>query len=852
MCFKGLFFLKSHISNPPKFPSIKPINVQKFFRTTFAAVLLTGLFLSAFAGRAFTQDTPPLITNPLDIPPRVFTISQIDVTGAETRTESMILATAGLRVGEQVAIPGPALGEAIQRLFRTGLFSDVQIYQISRTGNQVHLEIEVREQPRLDRFEITGPRRSQRRDLRDLIPMIPGFAVTESSKAQSVNAIMRYYRDRGYRNTEVIIVERDRDEIRNRVTLEFQVDPGQRIQIHEITFEGNDSFSDRKLRRELREIKRTNVWRTLTRQTFDRASFSEAQSNLISFYQKNGFRDVRIVEDSVFVFERRPGREAIGVFMRIEEGPQYRVRNVVFEGNTIYTEEELIAALAFERGDVFDQERFEQNMYGNRRNTDITAMYHDIGHLFLDIDIDLRDVPGDSLDIFIGLVENDIATINRVEFFGNTKTNDHVVRRNLRNIPGGNYSRSAIQRTMRELAQLGYFVPENITPDLDVDFENRKVDIFYGLDESAGSDNFELSGGFGGRQFGVILSARVNFNNFSARNILNGESWRPLPSGDGQRLSLGVQLTGRGYRSYNFGFQEPWLFGQPNSLGFGANYSYFRFSNFSGQNERYEQFSTFVSLGRRLTFPDDFFTQVTTLRFQMFDSAFPRGLIEPGRSKSLSLRLGLNRNSLDNPISPNSGSTFDVGIELAAPLSSLDQYYLADISFTQHVPLFGRLVASTGFEYGYLGWFSNTNRSQYQRFYLGGTLLQQQQTFYQNNIELRGFPGGRNGSISPFLNGEAIGGSIYSKYIAELRYPAVSSEQVTLVPYLFFEAGNSYIDFNEFDPFRVKRAVGVGTRVFLPILGLIDLSYGYRLDGIPGTNVNAGQWEFLFNIGSPF
>ncbi|AXJ01779.1 Beta-barrel assembly machine subunit BamA [Cyclonatronum proteinivorum] len=840
------------IPNPQIFPSIKPSNVQNYFRITFAAVLITGLFFSALAVSVSAQDPTLRITNPLDTPPRSLTITQIDVTGAETRSESMILATAGLSVGEQITIPGPAIGDAIQRLFRTGLFSDVQIYQISRTGSQVHLEIEVREQPRLDRFEITGPRRSQRRDLRDLIPMIPGFAVTESTKAQSVNAIMRYYRERGFRNTEVVIVERDRDEVRNRVTLEFQVDPGRRIQIHEITFEGNESFSDRKLRGELREIKRTNLWRTLTRQTFDQASFEEAQENLINFYQQNGFRDIRIVEDSVFVFERSRGREGIGVFMRLEEGPQYRVRNIAFDGNTIYTEEELIASLGFERGDVFDQERFESNMYGNRRNNDITALYHDIGHLFLDLDIDIRDAPGDSLDIFIGMVENDIATINRVEFFGNTKTHDHVVRRNLRNIPGGNYSRSAIQRTVRELAQLGYFVPENIMPDLDVDFENRKVDVIYALDETAGSDNFELSGGFGGRQFGVILSARVNFNNFSARNILNGESWRPLPSGDGQRLSLGVQLTGRGYRSYNFSFQEPWLFGLPNSLGFGANYSYFRFSNLSGQNERYEQFSTFMTLGRRLTFPDDFFTQVTTLRFQLFDSAFPRGLIEPGRSKSLSLRLGLNRNSLDNPISPNSGSTFDIGVELAAPLAGLDQYYLADISFTQHVPLFGRLVASTGFEYGYLGWFNDNNRSQYQRFYLGGTLLQQQQTFYQNNIELRGFPGGRNGSISPYLNGEPIGGSIYSKYIAEIRYPAVSSEQVTLVPYLFFEAGNAYADFDEFDPFRVKRAVGIGTRVFLPILGLIDLSYGYRLDGIPGTNVNAGQWEFLFNIGSPF
>ncbi|MCH8558808.1 MAG: outer membrane protein assembly factor BamA [Balneolia bacterium] len=823
-------------------------------RIIFTAFILAGL-LTLTTQTSKAQVVPPptggVLTNPLDATPRTFTISEITVTGAETRSETMIIATSGLDVGGSVTIPGPDLGEAIQRLHRTGLFSDVQIFQLSRSGGQIHLEIEVTEQPRLDRFEIVGPRRSHRRDLRDKMPLIPGFAVTESSKAQATNVIMRYYRDRGYRNTEVVIVERDRDEVRNRVTLEFQVDPGERIQIREIVFEGNDSFRSSKLRSELDAIKRTTFWRSLTRQTFDRESYREAQDNLIAFYQRNGFRDIRIVEDSVYVFETPRGREGIGVFMRLQEGPQYRVRNIEFEGNTVFTTPELMASLDFEKGDVYNEERFQENLFMNRRGNAVRELYHNTGYLFMDLDVDIRDVPGDSLDVFVGIVEDEIATINRVEFVGNTKTHDHVVRRNLRNIPGSTYSQSAIQRSVRELATLGYFVPENIVPDLDPDPVNKEVDIFYSLDESAGSDNFELSGGFGGRQFGVILSARVNFNNFSARNMFRGEAWRPLPSGDGQRLSLGVQLTGRGYRNYNFGFQEPWLFGQPNSLGVNMSYSFFRFSG-AVRDEQYEQFSTSVSLGRRLTFPDDFFTQTTVLRFQTFESGFPVGLIQPGRSTTLSVRAGLSRNSLDNFISPNTGSTFDTGLEVAIPLPGLDQFYQADIGFTQHIPIVGRLVASSGFEYGYLGWFSDNNRSQYQRYYLGGTQLQQQQTFFQNNIDLRGFPGGRNGSISPYEGNDAIGGRIYSKYSAELRYPAVSSEQIQLIPYLFFEAGNSYRDFNEFDPFRVKRAVGLGTRVFLPILGLVDLSYGYRLDGIPNTNVQAGQWEFLFNIGAPF
>lgn len=825
-------------------------------RFSAAIVVLLGLFFAGFllpAPAALAQIPPSsgALSNPLDSQPRTFTITSLVVSGAETRTDAMIIATTGLEEGGEVTIPGPDIGEAIKRLHRTGLFADVQIFETNRTGRQIELEIEVREQPRLDSFEITGPRRSQRRDLRDLIPLVPGFAVTDASKAQAERAIIRYFRDEGYRNTEVEIIETDFDEIRNRVSLEFKVDRGERLQIEEIVFEGNDSFDDSDLRSELDEIKRNRFWRFLTRQTFDQASYQQAQENLISFYQKNGFQDMRIVDDSVYVFNHRRSKEGIGVYMKIDEGPQYRIRNIEFEGNTVYEEEELIAALDFEKGDVYNQEKFDRNFYGNERNTDVYAMYHDIGYLFLREDIEVNNVPGDSVDIFIQLAEDEIATIRQVEFMGNTKTHDHVVRRNLRNIPGSNYSRSAIQRSMRELSTLGYFVPENLDVDLDFDYDEKTVDIFYSVDESAGSDNFELSGGFGGRQFGVILSARVNFNNFSAANLFNGSAWRPLPSGDGQRLSLGVQLTGRGYRSFNFGFQEPWMFGRPNSFGFNTSYSYFEFSG-SSRNERYEQFRSSVSLGRRLQWPDDLFTQSTRVQFQLFDTAFPRGLIEPGRSTTLSVRLGLSRNSLDNFISPNSGSTFDVGFETAVPLPGLDQFYQFDTGFTQHVPVIGDLVATTGFEYGYLGWYSDNNRSQYQRYYLGGTQLQQQQTFYQNNVDLRGFPGGRNGSISPYDSGEPIGGRIFSKYAFEVRYPAVRSEQLQFIPYVFAEAGNAYRDFNDFDPFRVKRSVGLGSRIFLPILGLIDISYGYRLDGVPGTPVDAGEWEFLFNIGSPF
>ncbi|MFW6348174.1 MAG: BamA/OMP85 family outer membrane protein, partial [Cyclonatronaceae bacterium] len=351
-----------------------------------AVVVLLGLFFtSLISAPAAAQVTPPPSgqTNPMQNQPRNFTISSVVVSGAETRTDGMIIATAGLQEGEQITIPGPDIGEAIKRLHRTGLFADVQIFELNRSGGEIELEIQVTEQPRLDSFEITGPKRSQRRDLRDLIPLIPGFAVTDASRAQAERAIIRYFRDEGYRNTEVEIIETDFDEIRNRVSLEFKVDRGERLQIKEIVFEGNETFDDSELRGELKEIKRDTFWRFLTKQTFDQASYEEAQENLISFYQKNGFRDMRIVDDSVYVYEHKRNKEGLGVYMKVAEGPQYRIRNIEFEGNTVYDEEELIAALDFEKGDVYNQEKFDLNFYGNEQNTDVYAMYHDIGYLFL-------------------------------------------------------------------------------------------------------------------------------------------------------------------------------------------------------------------------------------------------------------------------------------------------------------------------------------------------------------------------------------------------------------------------------------------------------------------------------------
>lgn len=828
------------------------IDVKKFLFFLSAVVL-------CFTVQGLSQDSTSInIQNPLQVAPQEYEILSVEVTGLTTTSEQFVIGTSGLEVGSTITIPGTDIGDAINRLNRTGLFTDIEVIDKGRTGNGINLEIRVEEQPKLQTFEIRGVKKSHRNDLQERITLLPGFAVSEASTAQAVNTIERYYKEEGYWFTDVEVLTSKTDSVRNRVTVYFDIDPGEKLEIKDINFTGNDSFSDRKLAKQLDAIKEDTWWRFFSKKLFKQEDFETAKENLRSFYGENGFLDFRITSDTVHTFPYTQRRlflltnDATGIKVNIdvEEGPQYKVRNITWDGNTVYTNEQLTEALGFEKGDIFNQKKFNQNVEFNQQtNSDITSLYQNIGYLFFQVQPEFEVVGEDSIDIIMNIYEDEIAMVEAVEFTGNTKTHDDVVRRTLRTVPGQKYSRQNIVRTIRELGQLGYFNPESITPDLQPDRENYTVDITYELDESQSTDNFEFSGGFGGRGIGVILSARLNFNNFSLGRALSGEGWNPIPSGDGQKLSLGVQVTGSGYQSYNVGFQEPWLSGKPISFGANLSYDLIKFRNSSARNEL---FSSSISLGRRLKWPDDYFSQRTILSYQLYDVVGGASFLAEGTSSILSIREVIERNSTDNPISPTTGSKFQISGEIAPPLPGFSQFFKVKTSYQNHTNIVGKLVLSNGIEYGYLGYLGESQRSNFQRFILGGTQLQQRQSFLDDNIDLRGFPGGNNGSISPFRDGEQVGGRLYSKYTMELRYPAISEEQVQVIPYTFFDAGNAYLNFEDFAPFEVKRAVGFGARIFLPILGLVDLSYGYRLDGIPGTDVNAGQWEFLFNIGAPF
>ncbi len=816
-------------------------------RLFFATLLTFGL--SSYLLQA--QDIE--LTDPTDLVPSEYTITKVEIEGNESTRAQFIKNASTLVEGSKIVYPGDKLNRAISRLYRSGLFSDIKIYVTERVGSNISFLIEVEEQPRILNYKLKGIKRSERKDLEDLLLLTPGTVITEAAIGQAKNTIKRFYRNKGFWYTEITTETKEVENVEDRVRLIINIDPGSKLEIKDIDFIGNDSFSDRKLRRKIKPLKQDAWWKIFGKKVFKEEDFEEGKESVLAFYRENGFTDVRILKDTVYTFLHKglfKEKKGLKVEITLEEGPKYKVRNITWEGNTVYTDEQLTEVLGFEKGDVFNQKKFEENY--SIGESSVSSIYQNIGYLFFQAVPNISKVAEDSLDIHFDIYEDETATIEQVGFTGNTRTHDDVVRRTLRTVPGAKYSREAIIRSIRELGTLGFFDPQNIEPDIIPNRQTKTVDINYRLDDSQSTSNFEFSGGYGGPTIGVILSARVNFNNFSIQRAFEKGGWTPIPAGDGQKLSLGVQVTGTGYQSYSFGFQEPWFRGKPTSLGFNLSYDLL---NYRGSTEKNELFSGSVSIGKRLKWPDDYFSMRTVLGYQLYDIEGNSSFLAEGTSSLLTVEQIFERNSLDNPISPNFGSKFTFSFEAAPPMPGFSEYYKFRTDYQHHVPVVEKLVLTSQVQYGYIGYFTNDKRSELKRFLVGGTQLQQRQSFLYDNIDLRGYPGGTRESIAPIVNGEKIGGTMFSKYSLELRYPAVANEQVQIIPYTFADAGNAYLNFSEFDPFDVKRSVGFGVRLYLPVLGLVDLSYGYRLDNIEvpsSNNVEAGNWEFLFNIGAPF
>lgn len=794
--------------------------------------------------------------------PKTYEIGGITVSGSDYFNPNTVRIISGLSVGEQVQIPGDKITKAVRNLWDQKLFADVSLAATKIEGNLIFLDIHIKELPRLSKFKFVGVKKSKQKDIREEIELIRGKVVTENLLINTKNKVRNFYVKKGYLDATVSITQEPDTTVANNVILIINVDIAKRIKIQEINFAGNDAIKSSKLRKKLKDTKRSRPYNIFTTSKYIPNTFRNDLPAIIEKYNEKGYRDAKIVSDTVY---RANKKNRVNIDIQVEEGNQYYFRNIKWVGNTIHSTKTLERILDIKKGQVYNKKTLDSRLYMNQNGRDISSLYLDAGYLFFQINPVEVKVENDSIDFEMRMYEGKQARINRVTIVGNDKTNDHVIRREIRTLPGELFSRSDIIRTQRELAQLGYFNPETMGVNPLPNQENGTVDIEYVLEEKP-SDQVELSGGWGGGR--VVGSLGVSFNNFSTRNLFKKGAWRPLPAGDGQRLAIRAQSTGLGFQSYTLSFTEPWLGGRkPNSLSVSLNHTNF---NNQGEGDARQQIRSYggsLGLGRRLKFPDDFFTLYNEVSYQYYvmDNYNVFGFAD-GFANNLSFRHVLSRNSSGpSPIYPTTGASTTLTLQHSLPYS---WFRSPDTDYENWTPQqvnkfveyhkwkfqtswFSSLthgkrafVLNTKAGFGYLGAFnSKLGTTQFERFYLGGDGLTGFNQFVAREIiALRGYGAG---DLSP-----SAGATFVTKYTAELRYPFSLNPSATIFGLVFGEAGNSWDTFKNVNPFEVYKSAGVGIRIFMPMFGMLGLDWGYRFDDIPGRTDPNSKTEIHFSIGS--
>lgn len=800
---------------------------------------------------AQTPDTSILPTVPYD-QPKEYEIGGIRVTGTQYADAGALIAISGFKVGDKVRIPGGQFSKAVQSLWNLKLFTDVQILQERKVGDQVFLEIVVRELPRYTRHSFTGVKKKHHDDLNGILNkyLQKGAILTDNVKASLTYAMEQHFIEKGYQNVKVKILQFPDEKAVNATRIEFVIDRGNRVKIKDIQFVGNSNVKDKTLRKKMKDTVRKR--RLFKKSKFVRKNYEEDKHNVEAYYNTIGFRDARIVKDSIW----RDKKGRMMIRLTVEEGSRYYFRNIIWKGNTIYETKYLNQVLGIKKGDVYNQELLETRLSFSQDGRDISSLYLDNGYLFFRVDPVEIAVENDSIDIELRVYEGPQATIDRVVIRGNDRTNEHVIRRELFTRPGDKFSRADIIRSQREIVNLGYFNPEALSINTPVNPDRGTVDIEYVVEERP-SDQLELSAGYqpstAFSRGGVIGTLGVTFNNFSLRNIRNKAAWNPLPQGDGQRLSIRGQTAGDRYQSYNMSFTEPWLGGKkPNSLTVAGFFN--RFSNgFEGSDnfQRLDIIQGSVGFGTRLKWPDDNFIfradmDVQTLKINRYGGFIDdQGrVINQGTYHNYNLGITFARNSVNDPIFPRNGSLLSLKMQMTPPYSWFksktfyDSAAVTDLyRYVEYVKwrldadwytsLVGKLVLKTSAKIGILGrWSDKTSLSPFERFELGGDGLSNQ-SFGLNGrdiISLRGY--GTEDIMQRFPGGAGV----FSKYTVELRYPLSLNPSSTIFVTAFAQGGNAWARARDFNPFDVKRSVGLGLRVFLPMFGTLGFDYGIGFD----------------------
>jgi len=795
--------------------------------------------------------------------PRTYEIGGIELAGSQNLDKNVVVLLSGLNVGDRIDIPGDRITTAIEKLWDQKLFDEIAISVKDYINDDaVILEIYLKELPRLSKFSFTGVKKSRIDDLRDLIKLNRGKVVNDNLVVNTENRLRKYNVEKGYLNAKITIDQKPDPNEENGMILDIAIDKGERVKIQEIVFHGNDEVEGKKLRATMKNTKQKGIMRIFKSSKFLEYEYDEDLDKIIGYYNTLGYRDAYVVKDSLYAYND----ESVMLEIWIDEGNRYYFRNITWLGNTKYTNSELAKVLDIEKGDVYDQARLESRLYGSVDGNDITSMYMDEGHLFFDIRPVEIYADADSIDIEMRLREGQPARINRVYVTGNTRTNDHVIMREIRTKPGQLFSRTDVMRTTRELANLGYFDPEQIVPTPKPDPETGMVDIEYNVVERSTSQ-IELQGGWGAGR--VVGTFGVTFDNFSTKQMFAENGWNPLPQGDGQRISLRAQSNGRFFQSYNASFTEPWLGGKkPNSLTVSFYHSVQNPTGRPKDDPLREELSITgvgVGIGRRLKWPDDYFTLYTGVNLQLYNLFNYRSLTSlgytDGQSYNLNLKIILGRSSIDQPVYPRRGSNFSITAQLTPPFSLLIdedwstvdaevkytfiEYHKWKVDAAWYTRIIGDLVLKTQVQFGFLGQYNREwGYSPFERFYVGGDGLQGFVLDGREVIGLRGYP---NNSVSP-----GSGGVIYDKFTAELRYPLTLNPNSTIYGLVFAEGGNAWGDFRNFKPFDIKRAMGLGVRIFMPMFGMLGVDFGYGYDPIRANFGPPSGWQTHFILGQQF
>ena len=810
--------------------------------------------------------------------PKEYIIGGITASGIKYLNEKTLIDLSGLEIGKKINIPGDEISSAIKKLWSQGLFSNISIEIIKTIGSDVFLNIELEEHHRLSKFKFEGDvSKSDISSLKERLKLIRGKVLSRDLIRNSISNINMYYVEKGFLNAEISYVEEKDANAVNSSTLTFLIKKGKKVKIKEIRilgrekkinskktfFNKNDSIftiSTRKIKKSLKETKEKKWWRLFKVSKFISDNYEKDKENLIIEYNNKGYRDARIVSDTIYKNEDN----TISIEIVLDEGNLYTFRNINWIGNTIHSSENLQRRLNINKGDVFNQSILEERLFGNGQGNDVSSIYLDDGYLFFNATpSEILVTEKNEIDLEIRIYEGKQARINSVNVIGNTKTNDHVIMREIRTRPGDLFKRSDIMRSQRELAQLQYFDPEQFDVKINPNAVKNNVDITYVVAEKS-TDQINLQGGWGAGR--VVGSLGFRFTNFSSRKIFKKNAWRPLPSGDGQTLSISASSNGIYYQNYNLSFTEPWLGAKkPNSLTISLFKSITSNGQTGDQRQSVDISGLNIGLGKRLKYPDDYFTLYNGLSLQQYELNNSQGFFSftDGSSNNISYNINLGRNSVDQLVFPRSGSNFLLSLKFTPPYSMFDniddyssltdqekydwlEYYKWKFKSSWYSAFTDKLVLNTRIEMGLLGSYNEELASPFERFYVGGDGLSGGYGMFYDGRELVSLRGYSNNSVSP-----QTGASVYSKYTSELRYALSLNPTSTVYVLGFLEAGNAWDNFDYFNPFSVKRSAGFGVRIMLPMIGMMGVDYGWGLDEIPGRpDANGGQ--FHFSIGQQF